>query len=327
MHQLIEARIDENGQVHLTEPIKIAGRKRAYLILLDESVPSLASSSSSPTPTVTITGGQRYRLVSQLGSGGMGKVFRALDNENGQTVCIKKLLPGFGRELIVQEWKSLERLDSPFVVKFIDTYEIGYDVFLVMEFVQADTLAERLTQPLSPLECIWLGYTLMQGIKSIHDVNLIHCDLKPLNILIEDVTVYSENKIGWVPKIIDFGLAILDDHDADGVFTAAMRLAGTPAYMAPEQAKGLVLSPACDIYSFGLILWEAIMNRRPFKGSAQEMVNERRQQKASLRIKPIPPGIPKALTTLIADCTCPDPILRPTADRVIRELQDCLASV
>jgi serine/threonine protein kinase len=321
MHQVIEAVIDETGRVFLTEPVRFPEKRRALVIVLDDTAAVDPFRTNSVPSTKASEGGFRYRIDRPLGAGGMGLTYLGTDLQTGQTVCIKQLRPDLGSALILQEWKSLSRVDSRFVVRFLDRYDLGGTVHIVMEYVDGSALAERLRTGLPSGECAWLGWCLMQALRAFHELDVIHCDLKPQNVLIQDLTLVSQGEPGWVPKVIDFGLAVLDQHDADGCATAWGRVAGTPAYMAPEQINGLMLSPACDVYAVGLILWEALCGRRAFTGDSFSIMEAKVAQKDGLRIESAVVGAPTGIIDLVERCTHPHPARRPTAAEAVKRLE------
>src|SRR5262249_13447216 len=150
----------------------------------DEGTASL--STRTYLPAQQSEGVTRYRIDRPLGEGGMGQAFVGTDLQTGRTVCVKRLRPGVRGELIVQEWRSLSRVDSRYVVRFLDHYEHGGSLHLVMEYVDGPPLAERLRAGLSANEVAWLGLGLMRGIQAFHQLSVIHCDLKPQNVLTQD---------------------------------------------------------------------------------------------------------------------------------------------
>jgi serine/threonine-protein kinase len=324
MHQVLEALIDENGRVFLAEPALFAGTRRALVIVLDDgTAPPITR---TPVPCQQSEGVTRYRIERPLGEGGMGQAFVATDLQTGRTVCVKRLRPGLREELIVQEWRSLSRVDSRYVVRFLDRYDHGGTLHIVMEYVDGPTLADRLRSGLSANEIAWLGLGLMRGVQAFHQLDVIHCDLKPQNVLLQEETLFRPGEPGWTPKIIDFGLAVLDRHDADGCATAEGRIAGTPAYMAPEQVNGWVLSPACDVYAVGLILWEVLAGRRAFTGDTYAIRAAKVAQTAGLRLEGVAVTVPPDVVELVARCTHPHPSHRPSAAAAAAVLEQWVAS-
>ncbi|MBS0265542.1 MAG: serine/threonine protein kinase [Planctomycetes bacterium] len=322
MNQVIEALIDETGRIFLTEPVQTTVKRRALVIVLDDETLVGPYQGKTFVPNAPPReSNSRYRIERPLAAGGMGQAFVGTDDQTGRKVCIKRLRPDTQSEILVQEWRSLSRVDSRYVVRFLDQYEQDGSLHLVMDYVEGPTLADRLEAGLPPTEVGWLALALMRGLQSFHQLDVIHCDLKPQNVLIEQETFDSPGEPGWVPKIIDFGLAVLDRHDADGQLTAVGRVAGTPVYMAPEQVNGWMLSPACDVYSVGLILYEALTGQRAFTGPAHSIMQAKREQRAGLRVGRLPAGAPFAIDDFVELCSHPDPARRPTSAEAVRWLE------
>src|SRR4051812_43567803 len=121
--QVLEALVDEAGRVFLHEPARFARPRRALLIVLDDEMTPAPNRIPAFIPGLQHEGARRYRIDQPLGAGGMGQTFLGTDTHTGRTVCIKRLRAGFRNEIIVQEWRSLSRVDSPYVVRFLDWYE------------------------------------------------------------------------------------------------------------------------------------------------------------------------------------------------------------
>ncbi len=320
MHHTLEAIVDETGRVTLAEPVPpLTGSRRALLIILDNEPATLSTVASGGRGAES-----QYRIDRALGSGGMGEAFVGTNLATGGAVCIKRLRPGVRDEVLTQEWRSLSRVDSRYVVRYLDRYVSGDLLHLVMEFVAGPTLADLLKAGLHSGEIGWLGLSLMRGVLALHQADVIHCDLKPQNVLIDQKGPAQPGEPGWVPKIIDFGLAILDRHDAEGVQTRQGGVAGTPAYMAPEQVTARMLSPACDVYAVGVILYEALTGSRAFTGEPLSIMFDKARQTDGLRVESLPPGVPAAVAGLVLRCTRPDPEVRPTADEAVEFLEQCL---
>ncbi|HEY1066184.1 MAG TPA: serine/threonine-protein kinase [Pirellulales bacterium] len=303
-HQVFEATVDEHGRVALNHPARFTGVRRALVVVLaepGETRPGDAESAASP-----------YRFERPLGSGGMGETFVATQLSTGLIVCVKRLRLGVSDAVIEQEMQSLQRVVSPYVARYLDAYRQHGTLHLVTQYVAGPTLAQRLVGGLTAREIVRLGAMLMRGLEAIHAQRVIHCDLKPQNVVTDFETIIGPQSIGWIARIIDFGLAVLDEYDSAGRHTGQGRLAGTPAYMSPEQILGATLSPACDVYAAGLILWESIAGRYAFSGNIREIMAAKAEQKTGLRIDPLP-GLPPAVLEAIERCTDPDPTRRPTA--------------
>jgi predicted Ser/Thr protein kinase len=231
------------------------------------------------TPGTTLAG--RYRIVSLLGRGGMGEVYRADDLKLGQPVALKFLpetlskdgaaLARFHREVRVARQVSHRN-----VCRVYDIGEIDGQHFLSMEFIKGEELASLLRRigRLPADKAVEIARQLCAGLAAAHDNNVLHRDLKPANVMID-----SDGNV----RVTDFGLAGL----AEEIGRDELR-AGTPAYMAPEQLTGDAVSARSDIYSLGLVLYEVFTGKRAFAaGSLDELLR--------LRKREIQPSTPSSL--------------------------------
>jgi serine/threonine protein kinase/tetratricopeptide (TPR) repeat protein len=207
-----------------------------------------------------------YRLLEKIGAGGMGVVYRAHDERLDRDVALKVLSPdGFAdenaRKMFRQEALTISQLSHGNIASVFDfdTHE-GLD-FLVMEYVRGTTLAERLTKgPLQQKEVLGLGAQIVSALEEAHHNGVIHCDLKPGNIMV----TASHYQV----KLLDFGLAKMLRISGTAITETADNLCtfwGTLPYMSPEQLLGKVPDFRSDIYSVGAILYEMATARRPFE--------------------------------------------------------------
>ena len=201
------------------------------------------------------------KLLAKLGQGGMGTVWKAQDLGLQRTVAVK-LLSG---ELAVdpdfvarfqREARYLARVKHPNLVTIYDVVTAGAIPYLVMEYVEGSTLARRLAKGAMPWgEAEPLLKELLEAVSAIHAAGLVHRDLKPANILLD-----ASGRV----KVMDFGLA--KDASAAALTQEGMLL-GTPEYMSPEQARGAAVSPASDVYALGIIAYQMLSGKPPFKGA------------------------------------------------------------
>ena len=214
---------------------------------------------------------QHYEIVRLLGKGGMGEVYLARDTALERNVALKFLPDEFEddprmRERFIREAKSAAALDHPFICKIYETGSYGGKGYIAMEYIEGETLQDRMAREQVPLkEAIRISLEISEALENAHKVGIVHRDLKPANIMLS---------LQGHTKVMDFGLAkhILPGTDASGIsrtltqqsLTAHGAIAGTIAYMSPEQAKGAALDGRSDIFSLGIILYEMITGGNPF---------------------------------------------------------------
>jgi tetratricopeptide (TPR) repeat protein/predicted Ser/Thr protein kinase len=205
-----------------------------------------------------------YQLESLLGEGGMGQVFRARDTRLGRPVAIKVIRrereqPDF-QIRFQREAQATAALNHPHICTLYDVGEQDGSSYLVMEYVNGQTLASRLREGPLPLDQLLRYATeISQALAAAHERGIIHRDLKPDNLMLTAAGV----------KVLDFGLAKMAVPEPVSMdATAAHTVLGTPAYMSPEQARGEELDSRSDLFSFGCVLYEAATGVRPFRGSS-----------------------------------------------------------
>ena len=207
-----------------------------------------------------------YEVLALLGAGGMGAVWKAKDTMLGRDVALKTLPPHFECDAsalarVELEAKLLASLNHPNIAAIHGLGEDGDKRFLVLEFVEGETLADRLRRGAIPLdESLRIARQISDALEAAHEKGIIHRDLKPANIQItEDGAV----------KVLDFGLAkVQDTLPKPGIeATAPQMIMGTAAYMAPEQARGRKVDRRADIWAFGVVLYEMVTGTRPFRGA------------------------------------------------------------
>lgn len=226
-------------------------------------------------PLVGHTLDEKYLLEDRLGIGGMGTVYRARHLLIDRPVAVKVLNPRFvedeaARTRFRREAKACGRLQHMNAVTVTDfgTSQDGY-VYLVMELLEGRTLRDVLAKesPLDPARSVALMLQISAAVAAAHEAGIIHRDLKPANIFI-----VQRAEVPAVVKVLDFGIAKLAadslDEDEPKTLTAVGAMIGTPRYMSPEQCDGAELTPAADVYSLGVILYEMLTGTVPFSGSS-----------------------------------------------------------
>ncbi len=216
----------------------------------------------------------RYVIEDEIGAGSMGAVYKGRHVKLGRPVAIKVLhdelvheqgmLARFRREAHVAA-----KLSHPNVIGVLDVGESAGRQMMVMELVEGPTLTEVMTIAPARRRVIQLVRQLLLGLDHAHGVGLIHRDLKPDNIIVEIAPDGTE-----LPRIVDFGIAILrvpDESGQGGRLTASGMMLGTPLYMAPEQAQCEPLDHRADLFSLGVIVYELLAGKPPFDGTSIEI--------------------------------------------------------
>ncbi|HUT04634.1 MAG TPA: protein kinase [bacterium] len=209
----------------------------------------------------------RYEIVSEVGKGGFGRVFRAVDVTTGSVIALKVLKPSLTsdeqvRSRFLGELKMSRRVVHPNIIRLTDILEIGGMLILVMEFVEGMSLKQMIRRE-GPFD-VELAYTIMSqvclGLDAAHRVGVVHRDIKPQNILIT-------KNLGI--KIVDLGLA---RHLGGNSVSQTGVIMGTPDYMSPEQVRGRNIDARSDIYSLGVVMYEMFTGKLPFTGESSVAV-------------------------------------------------------
>jgi len=274
-----------------------------------------------------------YTVVSAIGAGGMGEVYRAHDAKLGRDVAIKVLPQVFVNDAerlarFQREARILASLNHPNIATVFQLERDGANSFLVMELVDGQTLAERLRSgPLNRQDALPIALQIAEALEAAHEKGVIHRDLKPAN-----VKVTPEARV----KVLDFGLAKAFAYDDAGSShsptltssnTEEGRVLGTPAYMSPEQTRGKPVDKRADIWAFGCLLFELLTARRAFRGDTSSDTIA-----AVLEKEPdweaLPASVPQRIRDLLRRCLTKDPQrrLRDLGDARI-EIEEALASL
>jgi serine/threonine protein kinase len=263
----------------------------------------------------------RYRLEARIGTGGMSTVYRALDETLQRHVAIKLMnrevsddtdqLERFRREA-----RAVAQLSHPHVVGVIDAGEDGHRPYIVFEYVDGETLKERIRRlgRLPIPEAVAYAIEVARALGAAHSRHIIHRDVKPQNVMIDDE---------GTAKVTDFGIARTLDEDG---LTADGRVLGTTDYVSPEQALGQRVSGQSDLYSLGIVLYEMLTGEVPFKGDNQVAVAMKhvREPLPDLRIQR--PEVSAALAAVVDTATAKRPEDRYADDQeMIADLEDLLA--
>ncbi|MCX4470236.1 protein kinase [Micromonospora sp. NBC_01655] len=264
---------------------------------------------------------RRYRLVDQIGAGGMSVIWRARDEVLDRTVALKVLAPSLAadarfRDMVREEARSAAQLVHPHVTSVHDYGETlapdgSITSFVVMELLAGEELEYRLTEgPLPWPDAIEIGAQVAEALAAAHRLGIVHRDITPANVMMTPVGA----------KVLDFGIAThigAPDEDEDG------GTFGTPAYVAPERLDGAPTQPATDIYSLGVLLYEMLTGRVPYPADTWEQLGVALESGGA----PPPleaPGLPSEVARTCLRCLSREPRDRPTAHQVALVLRDQL---
>jgi serine/threonine-protein kinase len=248
----------------------------------------------------------RYEVLSSLGEGGMGAVFRARDRELDDEVALKVLKPPTTdgaplAEILRQEIKLARMITHANVVRVHDFGEADGLLFLTMEYVPGTTLRELLDgRPgLDVTPALQIAKQVCRGLAAVHKAGIVHGDLKPQNVMVMG---------NGVVKLMDFGVARAG---AASGMTSSAPIAGTPLYMSPEQARGAELDERSDLYSAGVVLFELFTGRAPFRdGDALEIMRAHLDE-APPNPRTLRGDLPETLVGIILACLHKSRLRRP----------------
>jgi serine/threonine-protein kinase len=281
-----------------------------------EESSGLGRDPADPARSVQIPG---YELLGELGQGGMGVVYRARQLRLNRPCALKMILAGsHAREetaaRFLAEAEAIARLQHPHIVQIHHIGDADGLPFFELEYLPGGSLDRRLDgTPWEPRRAARLTEQLAQGIAEAHRSGVVHRDLKPANVLLcADGT----------PKISDFGLAKTLGSEAG--LTRSEAIMGSPSYMAPEQAEGRTkaVGPAADVYALGVILYELLTGRPPFRGAAVWQTLEQVKTAEAVPPSRLVPKLPRDIETICLKCLQKEPSRRyPTADALADDLR------
>ena len=264
-----------------------------------------------------------YRIVKELGKGGMGAVYLAVDTRLDRELALKVMLPAFAadpaaRERFLREAKAVAKVAHDHVVTIFEADERDGVPYIAMQFLQGAPLDDYLKKKGSPgvAHCVRIVREAALGLAAAHARGLVHRDIKPANLWLE-----APN--GRV-KVLDFGLA--KPIGADTELTKSGAVVGTPAYMSPEQARGARVDHRTDIYSLGAVLYKLLTGRNPFVGEHVMAVLTALAVDEPTPVRELNPNVPPALADLVSQLLAKKPEARPqTAAEVAERLRTILS--
>ena len=273
-----------------------------------------------------------YILLDVLGQGGMGVVYKAEDTVLERVVALKVMRPEMiaGAEMrarFLREARSAAALNHPNIAQVYEATEVDGTLFMAMEFIPGRSLRARLATPIPLEEALRIGRDIAAGLAHAHAHQIVHRDLKPENIILG-----ADGRA----RILDFGLAkVLQDRGsaieveswtrtqtAVAGLTLQGQILGTPQYMSPEQARGLVVDARSDIFSLGAILYEMVSGEAPFKGDAPLDVLEAVLHTDPVALTTRNTRLPARLDAVVSRCLAKDPAQRPASgEQLLAELE------
>ena len=277
------------------------------------SAPALVEADQALVPGAHF---EHYVIEQEIGTGGMGVVYKANDTLLNRTVALKVLPPHLcqRREFLhrfAREARLLARIQSPYVVTVHTLMDKGIGMVMVMEHLDGETLEQRLRQsgPLSVKEAVHVFDQAARGVEHIHQIGIVHQDLKPANIFLT-----SEGHV----KLLDFGVSkLMDEQDFDQAGT----MLGTLLYISPEQIKGRRVDQRSDIYTLGVTLFEAVTGRLPFERKTNYALMHAHVQESPPTPRQYQAEIPRELEKVILKAIAKEPQRR---FQTIREFRKAL---
>ena len=303
-------------QLLAVEPTHAEATSRLHRLREGKATVAAASAVAAPAPPQLAAGqllSERYEILTELGRGGMGRVYQAFDREIGEPVAIKTLLglpeedSGRDAERLLRELQICRKITHPNVVRVFDLGRFPGGIFLTMELLEGERLDQRLARqgPLPPPLAQHFLCEIAAGLEEAHSLGIVHRDLKPSNIFLTPLRL----------KILDFGIARRVDGDTR--LTATGFAVGSPAYMSPEQLQGLPLDGRSDLYALGVLAFTLLSGREPFAGATAAALALQHLQQAPPDLRRVRPDLPAGWPELVAKLLAKQPADRyPSAATV-----------
>ncbi len=246
----------------------------------------------------------KYRVTQQIGRGGMGTVYAAIDETLHRDVAIKVLNAGLNDPTVARRFRAeavtVARLNHPGIATIYELVQHDGQWLMVMEFVRGDTLEQAVAEkgPLPVARAAELTMQVLSALAHAHSLGVVHRDLKPANLMLT---------AGGGMKIMDFGIARVAGAEQ---LTSAGFMMGTPAYMAPEQVLGQDIDARTDLYAMGLVLYHVVSGAVPFKGTTPIQVAQARIHEEPLSLANERPDLPRWLADVVDIALQRDPMKR-----------------
>ncbi|HSC78017.1 MAG TPA: serine/threonine-protein kinase, partial [Candidatus Acidoferrales bacterium] len=269
-----------------------------------------------------------YKITAKLGEGGMGAVYRAEDIKLRREVALK-FLPGHlaadadARKRLVKEARAASRLNHPNIGTIYEVNDEGDTPFIAMELVKGESLKQMLQRgSVRPEQLLEIARQIAEGLNEAHQAGVLHRDIKPANIMVD-----ASGRV----KVLDFGIATLTGRQRgmgeteENFITRTAGQAstgGTVPYMAPEQLRGEEASAASDIFSYGVLLYECLSGRLPFRGDTAIDVLHAILHETPATLRRVAPSVPPAWEQLIDRCLAKSPTQRVQTMNEVLQLLD-----
>ena len=257
----------------------------------------------------------RYALEVLVGSGGMADVYRAKDQLLERTVAVKILHQQYENDTefitrFQREAKAAARITHPNIVNVYDVGVAEGRHYIVMEYVPGRTLKERIKEegPVPVPQALQIARQIAGALAQAHANNLVHCDIKPHNIL-----VMPDGNV----KVADFGSARAV---TESTMTYNDNIMGSVHYFSPEQARGTMITPKSDVYSLGVLLYEMLSGRIPFDGNTAVSIARKHLEEDPQPLHMIAPGIPPVVEALVTRMMAKDPAQRPDSSMLVQDI-------
>ena len=257
----------------------------------------------------------RYALEALVGSGGMADVYRAKDQLLERTVAVKILHQQYENDTefitrFQREAKAAARITHPNIVNVYDVGVAEGRHYIVMEYVPGRTLKERIKEegPVPVPQALQIARQIAGALAQAHANNLVHCDIKPHNIL-----VMPDGNV----KVADFGIARAV---TESTMTYNDNIMGSVHYFSPEQARGTMITPKSDVYSLGVLLYEMLSGRIPFDGNTAVSIARKHLEEDPQPLHMIAPGIPPVVEALVPRMMAQDPAQRPDSSMLVQDI-------
>ncbi len=257
----------------------------------------------------------RYELQELVGGGGMADVYKARDVLLDRTVAVKILHEQFKRDTefiqkFHREAQAAAKLTHPNIVNIFDVGVTGDDHYIVMEYVPGSTLKDRIKQEghLEVADALRVARDIASALAHAHANNLVHCDIKPHNILMMP---------DGSAKVADFGIARAV---TESTMTYTGNVVGSVHYFSPEQAKGTMITPRSDVYALGVVMYEMLTGQLPFTGETPVSIAMKHLQEQPRSVRQLEPSIPPVVEAIVARAMQKDANLRPSSSELVQDI-------